>query len=373
MIPPADLSALPGPVQRIVAPGGPAPARLGVAKGVLPGLRPEAIVLVVAVLASDADEALASTAKKTLETLAPPILAGALAAELQPVAIDALARAFATRVDVLERLVPSPSIHEDTLTWLAAAGSEAVTELVATNETRLLAHPSIIEKLYLNKNTRMSTADRLIDLAARSGIELHGIGGFREAVAALDEAALVEAGVSTFEDQVFATTGDLADELDVGRDEHTHEHDESGAEVPTKKLLPIHAQLKELSISGRIRRAILGTAAERQILVRDANKLVAAAAVRSPQIQEPEIVRISSSRNTNEEAMRIIGANGEWLKNHQIKYNLVSNPKTPFAVASRLVLHMREHELKQLERSRDVPAPVRQAATQQLKRKGKKD
>lgn len=372
MIPPADLSSLPAPVQKIVGPGGPPAARAGAAKGVLPGLKPEAIVLVVATLADDADETIAATAKATLAALAPPLLAGALASDLQAIAIDALARAFASRVDVLERLVAMPRIHEDTLVRLAATGNEAVTEAVATNETRLLAHPVIIEKLYLNKNTRMSTADRLIDLAARNGVELHGIGGFREAVAALEHAEIVEAGVSTFEDQVFATTVEVADELAVG-DEEVHERNEAGEEVPTKKVLPVHAQLKELSISGRIRRAILGTAAERQILVRDSNKLVAAAAIRSPQIQEPEVVRISSSRNTNEEAMRIIGGNGEWLKNHQIKYNLVSNPKTPFAVASRLVLHMREHELKQLERSRDVPAPVRQAATQQLKRKGKKE
>ena len=32
------------------------------------------------------------------------------------------------------------------------------------NEERLIANPSIIEKLYLNKHTRMSTADRLIEL-----------------------------------------------------------------------------------------------------------------------------------------------------------------------------------------------------------------
>ena len=68
---------------------------------------------------------------------------------------------------------------------LARTGSETVTELIATNEDRLLHHPRIIELLYLNKRTRMSTADRLIDLAVRNGLTLTGIPAFKEAAAAL--------------------------------------------------------------------------------------------------------------------------------------------------------------------------------------------
>ena len=43
-------------------------------------------------------------------------------------------------------------------------------EFVATNEQRLLENPRIIELLYMNKNTRMSTADRIVELAARNGL-----------------------------------------------------------------------------------------------------------------------------------------------------------------------------------------------------------
>jgi hypothetical protein len=105
------------------------------------------------------------------------------------------------------------------------------------------------------------------------------------------------------------------------------------------------------------------------ILVRDSNRLVAAAAVKSPGIQENEVVRIASSRNVSEDVLRIIALSREWTRSHQIKLNLVSNPRTPFAFASKLVLHLREHELKALAKSKNVTGAVATAAKQQLSRR----
>jgi hypothetical protein len=58
---------------------------------------------------------------------------------------------------------------------------------------------------------------------------------------------------------------------------------------------------------------------------------------------------------------------------HQIKLNLVSNPRTPFAFASKLIMHLRKHELKALARSKNVAGAVVKAAKQQLSRKNIKD
>ena len=118
---------------------------------------------------------------------------------------------------------------------------------------------------------------------------------------------------------------------------------------------------------------MLGNAAERLLLVRDSNRLVAAAAVKSPMIQENEIVRISASRNVTEDVLRVIALDREWTRSHQIKVNLVSNPRTPFAFAAKLVMHLREHELKALARSKNVAGAVVQAAKHQLSRKNIKD
>jgi hypothetical protein len=100
---------------------------------------------------------------------------------------------------------------------------------------------------------------------------------------------------------------------------------------------------------------------------------VASAAVKSPMIQENEIARISASRNVSEDVLRVIALDREWTRSHQIKLNLVSNPRTPFAFASKLIMHLREHELKALSRSKNVAGAVVQAAKQQLSRRNVKD
>ena len=105
------------------------------------------------------------------------------------------------------------------------------------------------------------------------------------------------------------------------------------------------------------------------MLVRDSNRLVAAAAIKSPMIQENEIVRISASRNVSDDVLRIISLDREWTRSHQIKLNLVSNPRTPFAFSAKLIAHLREHELKALAKSKNVTGAVAKACKQQLSRK----
>ena len=372
MNPALDLESLPPPARKVLDPASPPAMRAMAAKGIIPGLKPGDVVAVVAALAESSESTVAQTARATLAALPPPVRDGALAADLQPGVVDALASAYLGNDDVLEKLVGQPRITAETLATLAAHGSERITELIATNETRLLANPVIIERLYMNKRTRMSTADRIVELAARNGIELTGIPAFREIVAALDGELIPEpSDEATPDDIAFLDADAIAAQLDLDPEkEDVHEATPDGEEI-VKKVLPLHAMLAALPISGKIRRAMLGTAAERMLLVRDHNKLVASAAIRSPQTQEPEVVRISASRNTHDEVLRIIATSGEWLKSHQIKYNLVANPRTPFAFAAKLVLHLREHELKALERSRDVTSAVRQAVKQHLQRKGK--
>jgi hypothetical protein len=54
-----------------------------------------------------------------------------------------------------------------------------------------------------------------------------------------------------------------------------------------------------------------------------------------------------------------------------VKYNLVANPRTPFGQASKFVLHLRESDIKNLAKSKEVSGAIQAAAKQQLSRKGK--
>lgn len=374
MQPAVDLTKLSPLVQRVVDPKGPAPMKAMAAKGVVPGLKGFEIVTVIALL-SEGDDATAQTAKTTLHALPPPLLAGALAPELPPGVVALLAPLYANDVEVMAKILQLPQIPIDAVVEVAAMCSEMVAELVATNEERLLAHPAIIEKLYMNKATRMSTSDRLLELAVRNKIELGGIPAFAEAAAEIVHQLVAEASTEpTYDDLLFNETDMLAAALPIDpATEDTHRLDEeTGKEVVEDKFMSLEAKLREMTVTQKIRRAMLGTPSERMILVRDANKNIARAAVKSPLIQENEVVRMAASRNVSDDILSIIARSKDLSKSYQVKLNLVNNPRTPFGFASKLIPFLFEHDLKKLATSKNVMGAVASAAKNQLQRKGKK-
>ncbi|MFO0678553.1 MAG: hypothetical protein U0169_18605 [Polyangiaceae bacterium] len=374
MTAPVDVSTLPVPAQKILDPKAPAPLRQMAAKGIAPGLKPADAITVVVMLSLSGDESVANVASETLAKLPKPLLNGALTAELHPAILDVVAPLYAEVMEVMEKVIALPQILGTTVATIASKATEQVAELVATNEERLLANPIIIEALYMNRATRMSTADRLIELAARNNVELTGIPAYKEAVAAIQNELIPEASAEpTPDDVLFKEVSELSSQLEIDpTKEDTHKlNEDTGEEEVEEKFLPLFARVGKMSISQRIRLAMLGTASERMLLVRDKNKLVASAAIRSPKTQENDVILVSSLRNVAEEVLRIISTSGEWTKSHQIKWNLVSNPRTPFMQTSKLMPHLREHELKLLQKSKNVPGNVSTLARQTLSRRKK--
>jgi hypothetical protein len=373
--PPVDLDALSPAARKLLDPAAPAPLRRLAARGVAPGLKPGDALTVIALLAESPDAAIAGEAAATLAKLPAPVLNGALATDLPAGVLDMLAPKYAQNAHVMEQLLSQPRLLSSTVADVAMRANEAVAELVATNERRLLEFPRIIEKLYMNKATRMSTADRVLELAVRNRVELNGIPAYKEAAAAIGQELIAEASPEpTPDDVLYRETDAAASQSPVDASvEDTHRvDDETGHEVVGDKFLPLYARLAQMTVSQKIRRAMVGTAAERLLLVRDMNRLVAQAAVKSPGIQESEVVRISASRNVSEDVLRAIALDREWTRSHQIKLNLVQNPRTPFAFSAKLIQHLREHELKNLARSKNVTGAVAQAARQQLSRRSTK-
>lgn len=365
-----DLESLPGPAQKILGPGAPGPMKAMAAKGIVPGLKPADLVLVLAALTADGDEKVASAAQATIKHLPPPIRTGALGADLHPYAIFKLAQASAGDLEALEALVRMPRVGGDTLELLATSADENLGEIIATNEQRLLENPKVIEKLYLNKRVRMSTADRLLDLAVRNDVVLD-IPAYAEAAAAIQNELIPEpTDERTFDDELFDQVEQVAKDTNFDADsDDVVETDDEGEEHIQEKLLPLHAQIAQMTVTQKIRRAVLGSGAERLLLVRDPNRLVAMAAAQSPLMRENEAMQISASRNMSEDVLRVIARNREFTRNYRIKLNLVTNPRTPFTFAVRLVPHLRDNDLRSLSKSKHVPNNIQQAVRQQLFRK----
>jgi hypothetical protein len=389
--PSIDVARLPGPAQKILDPSGPPPLKAMAAKGVVPGLKPGDVLAVLVVLAQ-AEDANGQTARKTLESLPGPVLNGALGqADVQPGALDAIASTYADKPEVAEKILNHPQIHPGTVVRLAQLANELVCELIATNEERLLGTPAIIERLYMNKACRMSTADRLLELAVRNQIEL-AIPAFAQAKAAIQGELIIEATEEpSFDDVQFAEASEKAAEIELAEGEDiAHIDDETGEETVTEKAKPLHAIWTEMRPPAKIRLLTIGTLktydkagkvvdeqrfdikALRALGVRDANPLVALASLETPGINEGEIERIAKMRNVCEDVLRAIAMKPDWTRHYTIKKNLVMNPRTPFGQAAKFVLHLYENDLKAITKSRDVSGAVQTAARQQLQRKGKK-
>lgn len=336
------------------------------AKGLVP-VRGNDQVALLAQLSADPAEGVAAAASGTLKGLPETLLVEACAAPLHPSLLHRLAELLSS-AEALGALVINPKVADATLDRLARRGDEALCERIAVNEARLLRAPGLIESLYKNRHTRMSTADRLVELAARHGLEITGIPAFAAHVEAVQGQLLPEASDEPLpQDEAFTAT------LDADSDETAIEREKnSESEAVKSQFKPLSMQINDMTKAEKLRLALIGSAGARSILVRDNNKQIAFAAISSPQVTVNEAIDVARSREVSEEVLRYIGARREWVKSGEVKHNLVFNPKTPVGISIRFLSHLRLDELKQLARNRNVPAQLRSLAGQWVSRKEKR-
>lgn len=366
-----DATALPPPAQKVLSAAAPLPMKMLAAKGIIPGCPPAAALAVVVALEASGPPEVQEVARATLANLPKPLLDGALAQPLQAPVVRALAESSGNDLSILPRLLQLDSLDEDTLGLLAERATEEAGEIIATNEALLLRFSSAIEKLYMNKRVRMSTTDRLIELAVRNHLELD-FHAFRLAAQVIQNQLIPEPTEEpTFDDRLFQEADQIATEIAVADEgEDVCDADDEGQEVVREKFVPLYLQIQEMTVTQKIRTAMLGNSSARMLLVRDTNRLVSEAAVRSPRLTESEAVLIASSRAVSDDVLRVIASNRDLTRSYQVKYNLITNPRTPFTFSSRLLPHLRENDLRALSRSKNVPGAIVRAARQQLSRKG---
>jgi hypothetical protein len=365
---PLPVDQLPQGIRRFCDPSAPQPARMMAARGMVP-IRGNEQVMLLLQLSADPDEALSKSANEALSKLPDAVLLPASEAELPASFLDYLSERFREVEAVQERVVANAATHAETIEWIALRCSERVSERISVNEQRLLLNPKIIESLYKNKNTRMSTADRLIELAARNQVKLD-IPTFEAHVAAIKGQLIVESS-----DEPLPSDQDFKQALaeDDDNPEAVRASEEEEEDEVQQQYLPLMMRIRRMSSSEKLRMAMVGNAAARAFLVRDRDKGVAYAAITSPAMGENEVVPIAMSKEVGEDILRFIGNKRDWTKNHEIKHGLVFNPKTPVGISLRFIGHLRDDELRTLSRSRNVAQPLKAAALQRLAAKEKKE
>ncbi len=148
---------------------------------------------------------------------------------------------------------------------------------------------------------------------------------------------------------------DAADEASFGESGEGGEDEGDDRESLVQKLA-------KMAFPDRLKAASKGSREMRAVLVRDPNKMIAAAVMSSPKMTESEVEGIAKMASVSDDVLRIIGANRAWMKNYKIAFALTRNPKTPVALSMSLLSRLNEHDLAQVAVDRNVPEPIRVAA-----------
>jgi hypothetical protein len=113
-----------------------------------------------------------------------------------------------------------------------------------------------------------------------------------------------------------------------------------------------------MGIAEKIKMALTGDKEWRSILVKDANKLVSAGVIKNPRITEAEVTNLLKSGIQNDEIMRLICDNKEWVKNYNIRKALVDNNRTPIQKALRYLVTLNDKDLSGYAKSKNVSSVI---------------
>ena len=117
--------------------------------------------------------------------------------------------------------------------------------------------------------------------------------------------------------------------------------------------------ISDMGFTDRLKAAVKGSREMRAILIRDTNKMIAAAVLSSPRLSEQEVEGFARMPNVSEDVLRIIGATRAWMKNYGIAVALTRNPKTPLGLSMNLMSRLNDRDLAMLSVDRNVPEALR--------------
>ncbi|HEY2388681.1 MAG TPA: hypothetical protein VGK30_17120 [Candidatus Binatia bacterium] len=113
-----------------------------------------------------------------------------------------------------------------------------------------------------------------------------------------------------------------------------------------------------MTVAERIKLALHGNRESRMLLLRDSNKLIRRFVLQNPRVGDDEVIAIAKNRSADDEILRLIADNRNWIKNYQVRYALVTNPKTPLTIALRFLSGLYERDIRGLAKSKNVSATV---------------
>jgi len=272
---------------------------------------------ILAVLAGDADEMVASRAQGAILSLPAESFVEALKREQAlPALFSYAARHLADKPGVCDALVQNKHCAAEHLLPAVRHLSTLGIQTLMEELERVSESPALAAAL---EHSTSLTADQKNQLH-----ELHGPGN------PIDEAALAEAAAAA--------------EPDVARRQ------------------TLIQQVAKMTVSQRVQFAIKGGSDARRTLIRDSNKVVQRAVLQSPRLTDQEVEAFASMSSLTDEILRLIAGNRNFRKNYVVVRNLINNPKTPIDVTLHMLPMLNAVDLKRLTTNKNIPETLRTTA-----------
>ena len=355
---PITADFLPANMKKHVDPKAPVGLRMMCAKALVP-LAPSDMVGALFMLTFDADEKVRQTAVETSAKLQDRVLAPALRDEgVQEQVLAWLLDQYWQNDSYAEMLTLNSKTPDAAVSRAAAKCSLRTAEIIAGNQLRILRDESIIRSLTENPAVPASVIDSVCDFAVRSGM-------------VVDLPQMKEARIRLFGPEAAEALPDPGPTAAEVMGEFDSAMTEDAPPMEEGKRLTFAKQIMKMSIAEKVKLASKGNKEARAILLRDSNRLVCVAAIRNPRITDGEVMSQASNKAVNEDVLRVIYGDREYIKQYPIKLALVKNPKTPQALSMRFLSTLRESDVKGLSRDKNVPNVVQQLARKMIEKKEK--
>jgi hypothetical protein len=211
-------------------------------------------------------------------------------------------------------------------------------------------HPSLLDTITRAHYSTPAVAAALLEYPTLSQAAAEYLRNIAE-VETLPDDGDTDGGVSCNE---VGVCGELLGEED-SLDSAAPEADSVDVE---EDYLSKYQMIQLMGISEKIKMALTGDKEWRSILINDNNKLVSGSVVKNPRITEGEILQILKVGVQNDEIVRLICANREWVKNYLIRKALVDCPKTPLPLALRFLTSLNDKDIAGYAKSKNISSVI---------------
>lgn len=384
-------------VQAIIENRAPAPAQMAAARGMLPLPQIDLLEILVALAARD-DAELARTAQQTLNAQETGVLEDVFqSAEVAPRVLGFFAVQDHLPSEIYEKILQNARTPESSIVEFARKTSRGeLLEMISFNQQLLIKTPALIDAI-VNNPHRTSEAERRAQETKREFFEkergaqqianelrAQGKDAAAEFVEDAELAAAIEAGALSVDDAMFlaehieAFEADIDDSwlsLDLIEEIYEESPEEREAIVskiigemnfegdsPSGERVSMINRILRMNMKHRMKLAMKGDREARTILIRDPNRVVAAAVIQNPKITDQEVEKIAAMRTVPEEVLRLIAINRTWSRSYTIMHKLAQNPRTPLANAMTILTRMQTKDLIAMSKNRNISEAIRKQA-----------